>query len=458
MPDGLARESQEVITRRFKAMGLETEPLPGGRTVLAHLRLQRTRFDTTTQPIRIEHMTLASVGLDRAKCMQPRPLFQLPILRILGCHDATTLEARIHLAWQRHIARLEEVEQWLRSVGVEYSNEAERSIVSFPISGEGPDVRARMIDAHRVILPTRGPLSGIVARRADDRVLPIDRRLDSGIDLEIQISGRLEELARLDSRLAQQSRLESLDDEPRGGQEPAGERRPVELVVGPRATQERAGIESLRLRGYQVETASGEREAILTFDRCSPVLLLSDVSLGRSEGISLIQSLRQVPGIEEVPVILMDSHKREDRKEAARRMDAAGYLVYPIDVARIAERLAKIVASPGRRRFTRYAQRLPVKLLQGQQEPLLTNSISRGGMFVVTDGELDTHALQDCRLGLPEIGANLRVEAEVLYQAQSDRQGRQGVGVCFHGFPDADEPVLIEYLRNLHPECPAPAI
>ena len=159
------------------------------------------------------------------------------------------------------------------------------------------------------------------------------------------------------------------------------------------------------------------------------------------------------PG-EEVPVILMDSHKREDRKEAARRMDAAGYLVYPIDVARIAERLEKIVASPRRRRFTRYAQRLPVKL-QGQQEPLLTNSISRGGMFVVTDGELDTHALQDCRLGLPEIGANLRVEAEVLYQAQA---GRQGVGVCFHGFPDADEPVLIEYLRNLHPECPAPAI
>jgi hypothetical protein len=187
------------------------------------------------------------------------------------------------------------------------------------------------------------------------------------------------------------------------------------------------------------------------------LLLLSDVSLGRSEGISLIQSLRQVPGIEEVPVILMDSHKREDRKEAARRMDAAGYLVYPIDVARIAERLAKIVASPRRRRFTRYAQRLPVKL-QGQQEPLLTSSISRAGMFVVTDGELDTHALQDCRLGLPEIGANLRVEAEVLYQAQSDRQGRQGLGVYFHGFPDADEPVLIEYLRNLHPECPPPAI
>ncbi len=457
-PNMSAREAtQETVTRRLTAMGIEVEPLPGGRCVIARMRLQRTRFDTTSQPIRIEEVTFASVGNDRAKCVRPRALFQLPILRIHDCRDATAIEARIHLAWQRHVAQIDDVERWLRAIGARCRTEEDRSIVAFPIAGEADDVRARMIDGYRVILPSRGPLSGIAIRRADDRVLNIDRRIDSGVDLEIQVSNRLEELARLDSRLAQQNRLEALHDEPLAEPQPAGERRPTVLVVGPNATRERACIESLRLRGYVVETASGEREAIHTFDRCSPELVLADVSLGRSEGIDLIQSLRQVPGIEEVPVILVDSHKRDDRREAARRMGAAGYLVYPIDIARIAERLSKIVTSPRRRRFTRYPWRLPVRI-QGRADPLLTDSIGRGGMFLSTEDELPEHSLRDCQLALPEIGANVRVEAEILYRANIGRQARPGVGLRFNAFPDANEPVLIEYLRNLHPETPVPSI
>jgi two-component system chemotaxis response regulator CheY len=447
----------EGVTRRWTAMGLEVEPLPGGRTLTARLRLQRTQFATNTQPIRISEVTLASVGKDRAKCVTPRALFQLPILRIADCRDAIAIEARIHLAWQRHMAQLDNVERWLRAIGVRCETEEQRSLLAFPLAGEPDDVRARMIDSYRVILPSRGPLSGIPIRRADDRVLAVDRRIDSGIDLEIQVSNRLEELARLDSRLAQQNRLEALQDERRAEPQPAAERRATVLVVGPRITQERSCIESLRLRGYLVETAPGEREAIATFDRCSPELVLADVSLGRSEGIDLIQSLRHVPGIEEVPVILIDSHRRDDRREAARRMGAAGYLVYPVDVARIAERLSKIVLSPRRRRFTRYPWRLPVRL-HGSRETLLTDSIGRGGMFLATDEELPSHVVQDCEVALPEIGANLRVEAEILYHARLGRQERPGVGVRFNAFPDANEPLLIEYLRNLHPEPPPPAI
>lgn len=453
-----AREAtQEMVARRLTDMGIEVEPLPGGRCLVARMRLQRTRFDTSRQSLRIEEVTFASIGGDRAKCLRPRALFQLPILRILDCRDATAIEARIHLAWQRHMVQIDEVGHWLRSIGTACRAEEDGAIVGFPIAGESADVRARMIDCHRVILPSRGPLSGIAIRRADDRVLNVDRRIESGTDLEIQISNRLEELARLDSRLAQQNRMEALQDEPFAEIQPAAERRPTVLVVGPKATRERACIESLRLRGYLVETAPDEREAIGTFDRCSPELVLADVSLGRSEGIDLIQSLRQVPGIEEVPVILIDTHRRDDRREAARRMGAAGYLVYPIDIARIAERLSKIVTSPRRRRFTRYPWRLPVRI-QGRADPLLTDSIGRGGMFLATDEELPESALRDCQLALPEIGANVRVDAEVLYQARIGRQARPGFGLRFNSFLDANEPILIEYLRNLHPEAPVPSI
>lgn len=449
--------TQETVIRRLTGMGLDVEPMPGGRCVLARMRLQRNLFETTTHPIRIEEVTLASIGTDGAKCVAPRALFQLPIMRIRDCRDATAIEARIHLTWQRHISQLEDVERWLLSIGKGSLTEEDRSVVGFSLEGEADDVRARMIDPHRVILPARGPLSGIAIRRADDRILAVDRSVESGVELEIQIHNRLEELARLDSRLAQQNRREALDEEAAVGLSPESERRPTVLVVGPRATRERTCIESLRLRGYRVETAPGEREAIATFDRCSPELVLADVGLGRSEGIDLIQSLRQVPGIEEVPVILIDDRKRDDRREAARRMGAAGYLVYPIDVARIAERLSKIVQSPRRRRFTRYPRRLPVQI-PGRSEPLLTDSIGRGGMFLATEDELPTDFLPGCQLGLPEIGTHLQVEAEVLYRAHAGSQARPGVGVRFHAFPNEDEPVLIEYLRSFHPRVPAPAL
>lgn len=443
--------------RRLERMGMHAEVVSGGRSVLARMRLQRNVFETSANRIRIDEVVFSTVGADRAKCLRPRALFQLPLLRIADCRDATAIEARIHLAWQRHVAQLDNVEHWLRGLGVDHQMEEGRSLAAFSISGEAPDTRGRMIDTHRVILPGRGPLSGIALQRADDRVLRVDERIESGIDLEIQISNRLEELARLDSRLAQQRRFEALEDERRRQERPRQDRRPTVLVVGPKIMQERACIESLRLRGYQVASVPGEREAIAVFDHCSPELVLADVKLGRSEGIDLIHSLRQVPGIEEVPVILIDSHKRQDRREAARRMGAAGYLVYPIDVSRIAERLARIVSEPRRRRFTRYPQRLPVRM-QGAVQPLLTDSIGRGGMFLATEEDMPTNSVRDCQIALPEIGAQVRIEAEVLYRAQAGSEARPGVGLRFNAFPDADEPVFIEYLRNLHPQTPVPAI
>jgi two-component system chemotaxis response regulator CheY len=431
--------------------------MPGGRCVLARMRLQRGLFETRSHPVRIDEVTFASVGSDRAKCLRPRALFQLPILRIRDCRDATAIEARIHLAWQQHVGQLEDLEDWLNSIGAEYQTEEERSLIGFPLAGEDPDTRARMIDKKGIILPGRGPLSGIPLRRADDRVVGVDHRIESGVDLEIHVSNRLEELSRIEARLAQQRRFEALDEEPLVEPTLAGDRKPMVLMVGPRVSQETACLESLRLRGYHVEAVSGEREAINTFDRCSPELVMADVNMGRSEGIDLIQSLRQVPGIEEVPVLLIDSHRRDERREAARRMGAAGYLVYPIDVSRIAERLSRVVANPKRRRYTRYAQRLPVRM-QGASQPLLTDSIGRGGMFLATDEDMPTNSLRNCRLALPEIGADVRIEAEVLYRARGGDDARPGVGLRFNSFPDADEPVFIDYLRNLHAPNPISAL
>jgi two-component system chemotaxis response regulator CheY len=446
--------TQETLQDRLEAMGVDVAQMPGGRCLLARMRLQRSRFETTGDPLQIDEVVFATVGPNGAKCLKPRALFQLPILRIRECRDATALEACIHVAWQRHLAQLTRTEKWLGEIGMSVQRDEDRCLLAFSLGGEDPEARARMLDPSRVILPGRGPLSGIALQRAEDRSLAIDPQIQTSSELEIHISNRLAELARLNVRLSQQERIGRSDDEACGEPQAHKERSPVVLLVGPKLNHESGCMESLRLHGYNVTSAAGEREAITRFDRCSPELVFTDVLLGRSEGIDLIHSVRRVPGIEEVPVIVIDTRKREDRRETARRMGAAGYLVYPIDVPRIAEHLSQLVSEPRRRRFTRYAQRVAVKI-EGTRESLFTTAIGRGGMFLATEAELPTHEIRTCELALPDLDTRVRVEAEILYRSAAGQNARAGVGVCFRTFQDSSERAFIEYLRSLHLELPS---
>ena len=98
-------------------MGIDARMMPGGRCVVARLRLQRPIFRSSTTPFQIDEVTFASVGSDRAKCLRPRALFQLPIFRILDCRDTIAIEARIHLAWEKHRDALTKAQSWLHSLG-----------------------------------------------------------------------------------------------------------------------------------------------------------------------------------------------------------------------------------------------------------------------------------------------------------------------------------------------------
>ena len=60
-------------------------------------------FETLDQPLRIDEVVFSTVGQDRIKCLRPRPLFALPLLRIASCRDAVAIEARLRLAWHQHL-------------------------------------------------------------------------------------------------------------------------------------------------------------------------------------------------------------------------------------------------------------------------------------------------------------------------------------------------------------------
>ncbi|HBZ72689.1 MAG TPA: hypothetical protein DEP35_24325 [Deltaproteobacteria bacterium] len=439
---------QEVVRRRLVGMGLDARPVPGGRALIATLALRPEPFENLAgAPRRFASVTFATVGDDRIKCLKPQALFHLPLIRVVDCGSPQEIETRIRTAWQVRIEALRRARRWLEKLGVEIEICEDSPVLAIPIGVEDRLSRGRVIEAGRVVLPGRGPLSGVSLRRAEDRVFPTSPSWASALDLELGLSTRLEELARLDARLRREERLA-----PRPEVAPpsaAPRQRPARiLVVGPRLASDRSLLESLHLRAYETIAVRTAQEAIKAFEIASPELVLAETNLGRFEGIELIPSLRAIPGIEEVPVVLVDDRLRPERREASRQAGAAGYLVRPLEVPKIAGGISNLVRRPKRRRFRRYPERLSVRNLGGESA-FLTGDVGRGGMFLWTDRELPFENLERYAIALPVVGESLGVEAEVVHRCSVPGSGRRGAGLRFHSFHADGEARWIRYLRSL---------
>jgi len=440
---------QHAILNRLEAMGLKARFMGGGRCVLASMPVSEEPFETLDEPLHFDEVVFSTVGQDRAKFLWPRLFFQLPLLRIAGCADAAAIEARLRLAWNQYLGELRASQQWLSGIGADALSSEGGSLLSTSVAGEGRPARAYVRSPRQVILPGRGALSGIALQRLEDRIHQIEPGIHSSADLDISISNRIDELLRLDKRRAAQRRQTALRDV-EGALDRSAQRRSHRLLlVGPQISKDRRCIDSLKLRGYEVEAAATQQEALGLFAHSSPELVIADMNLGRSEGIDLIPAVRDVAGIEELPVILVDSHKRPSRREAAQRAGATGYLAHPVDVSSIAARLEKMVSEPRRRRYTRYPQKLAARL-SGTENRCTATMLSRCGMFIHTRDELPSRNLYELRLSLYEIGETIDVEAEALYQLNTAGHDHRGVGLRFHSFRSAsEESLLIDYLQGL---------
>jgi two-component system chemotaxis response regulator CheY len=453
MPEADDTRRQEIVQRRLVAMGLEARPLPGARGFVATLRLGSTPFPGSRGASRrFDSVTFATVGLEHIKCLRPLALFHLPMIKVGDCQSAADLEARIRSAWRSRQDALDRAQRWAEKLGASPRAAADVPVLEIGLGVEDRESRARLVEARRVILPGRGPLSGVRLRRAEDRVFAPDRGVTTALELDLAISARLEELARLDARMQREARLARarLRPEPaRGGVVVRPHR---VLVVGPNLCRDDALLEGLRARGYQSNAVRSAAEALRLFDAASCELVLAETDLGRFEGVELIPALRALPGVEELPVVIVDDRPRPDRREAARAAGAAGYLVRPFEVSRIADGLAGLVRRPRRRRWTRYRERLAVRGATGDEA--VTGDLGRGGMLIWTEREVALHSVERFTLSLPELARPLPVDAEVMHRTSIPGQGRTGLGLRFNDFPERGEESLIAHLRSLEPATP----
>jgi CheY-like chemotaxis protein len=440
------RRALKLLSKRLEDMGIAVETLPGGRCARGRMQLRRAPFPLLTGPVTFPQLTFATVGITHIKCLEPAALFQLPMIRIAGCTSADMIEDRVRAAWAGHGKELREAGRSLQRMGVETRVEADGSALAFSLGLEDREATARCLDAKHIVLPGRGPLTGLPLPRAKDRIWSRPRA-EGVSDLEIATTNRLEQLA----REARRPRLATPLAAPSPSERPI-RRTPVGsghrvLLVGPLLGRDADLLAGLRGLGHRVRIEYSIQDALDAFVEQSYELVLADTHLGRGEGLELVPALSGLPGIERLPLVLVDERPRESVREAARRVGAAGYLSHPVAPDRIAAGLERMLRGRGHRRFIRLGQRLAVDWDGGT--PAFTTEVARLGLAVRTLRELPNGSVNRWAIRLAELGETVRVDAQTIYHVPAAGLQDPMAGLRIRAFPDRNEALWIDYLTAL---------
>ena len=449
MAEAEERRVAKLLVKRLTAMGMEAHLVPGGRCVRARMRLRRAPFPLFDGPREFRELVFATVGPTRLKCLEPAALFQLPLISIAGCTTTDMIEDRVRSAWTAHGRSLRDAHRALRALGVASGAEPGGATLAFPIGVEDRDAAARCLDATRLALPSRGPLTGVALSRASERVLARPSGVETASDVEIALTNHLERLA----RAARAPRLlvrpvappPTVELQPPRAK-PVGSGHRV-LLVGPLLGRDTELLAGLRRLGHRTRVEYSIQDALDAFGAQSFELVLADTHIGRAEGIELVPALAEIPGIERLPVVLVDERSRESVRDEARRVGAAGYLAHPVDASRISSGLDRLLHGRGRRRFVRLGQRLDVQ--RDGSDPGFTIAIARLGFSVRTSREQSKGGIHRWTIRLAELGEEIRVDAQTIYRIPAAGPEDPTAGLRIRSFPDRNEQLWIDYLTAL---------
>lgn len=100
---------------------------------------------------------------------------------------------------------------------------------------------------------------------------------------------------------------------------------------------------TLKGAGYDVVEAGDGQEG-LEKARARPVnLVLTDQNMPKMDGITLIKSLRTMPGYSGVPILMLTTESGDGMKMQGKAAGATGWLVKPFDPAKLLEVVKKVI-------------------------------------------------------------------------------------------------------------------
>jgi two-component system cell cycle response regulator DivK len=99
----------------------------------------------------------------------------------------------------------------------------------------------------------------------------------------------------------------------------------------------------LEIEGYRVVEARNGEEAVKAAQTEKPNLILMDLSLPVIDGLAATRLIRQLPDLQNTPIIAVSAHDTADFQQYALTAGCNSYITKPIDFSELEKLIAKLI-------------------------------------------------------------------------------------------------------------------
>ncbi len=100
----------------------------------------------------------------------------------------------------------------------------------------------------------------------------------------------------------------------------------------------------LQGRGHSITTAEDGLTALEKVRNEHFDLVITDINMPKMDGYAFVAKVRQIPEYKYIPILMLTTESREDRKANAKMVGASGWLTKPFDSQRLSGAVTKLLA------------------------------------------------------------------------------------------------------------------
>jgi len=100
---------------------------------------------------------------------------------------------------------------------------------------------------------------------------------------------------------------------------------------------------TLRKAGYEVVAAVDGKDGLGKVSSGKFDLIITDLNMPNMDGIQLISASRKLPGYSFTPILMLTTESQSEKKDAARKAGATGWIVKPFNADQLISVVQKLV-------------------------------------------------------------------------------------------------------------------
>jgi CheY-like chemotaxis protein len=435
-----AERHADFLAQRLRAFGLQVSLARGATSAEGVLPVGTTPFETLGRPLVTERLRFYTLGHNRLKFSEPPVFFDLPALDVTRCESAHDIEAALRRSWAAVQRDLAEALIWLERLNAPTQLVAGGARLRFiDESGGTTEVRS----PREILLPSSGALTERSLTNPGERRYRPLASLESANELALAIATAVRERAARSALVPPPSAPE--DARPIEGKRA---RRVLAVTSAPEVFAQLAG--HLSEHAVEVDVFRDATRALAAFREQSYELVFVDIHLGREDGFELAMRLRALPGVEQLPIALIDERESNASRSAARDAGAALYATKPLRWEELGETVLDLLDHAAYRRYQRFPARLAVRTAASAGNwDELTELVARGGICLRTRRDILPGAAERYRIHLPSPFAPVDVEGDVMSRATLPGYASVLAGIRFRRFLDGGEARWIRVIEAL---------